>query len=457
MKEKNQNKQKIIVIGCARSGLGVAKLARHQGHEVALYDKKQREQFEESVQQALVALEQEGVELLLQDSVVLEPYYRIIVSPGVPLELPFIAEAIKNKKQVVGEFEYASNFCESPIVAITGTNGKTTTTSLVGEIMKRANPETFVVGNIGYAFSEEVEKITPYAVTVAEVSSFQLETIQNFHPQVAAILNITPDHLNRHKTMANYVAAKAAITKNQSATDYLVLNKRDTYFEMLSQQTVAQVVPFHGEEVLEYGAYQTEGKLYLKLEDEARYVCDVAELKIVGAHNVENALAAIALCSVYGIALEIIREGLLQFGGVEHRVEYVATKKNVDYYNDSKATNTDAAITGLISMHKPVRLLAGGMDKKVSFKDWIAHFPGKVEKVYVIGECREQIIAECEEKGFKAIEPYDTFKGAVQAAIADAKAGECVLLSPACASWDMFESYEQRGDLFKQYINEMEG
>ena len=453
---ENQVK-KVVIIGCARSGLGAVKLAKDHGHSVTLYDKKQRNQFDCGIQEELDKLEKEGVEIAFQEVIDLGIYDLIVVSPGVPLDLPFIQEAIERGQKIVGEFEYASTYCKAPVIAITGTNGKTTTTSLVGEIMKLANAQTFVVGNIGRAFSEDVQAMTTESIAVAEVSSFQLETTQTFHPHIAALLNITPDHLNRHKTMENYIKAKAMVTANQTNEDYLILNKKDAYFESVSQESLAKIIPFHGQEPLDYGVYQAKGKLYANLEEGVEMICEVKDLKIVGAHNVENVLAAIAICKAYGIDNAVIKQGLLHFSGVAHRVEYIGTKKQIDFYNDSKATNTDAAITGLLSMSKPIRLLAGGMDKAVSFKDWIAYFPEKVQKVYVIGECREQIIRECHEIGFKAVEPYDTFLEAIHQAVEEAQAGECVLLSPACASWDMFESYEERGDIFKEQIKQMKG
>lgn len=449
--------QKIVIVGCARSGMGAAKLALAQGNQVTIYDQKALELFSVEMQQEIEQLKTMGITFELAPNIDLTAYDLIIMSPGVPMDLPFIEAAQKQGKVIVGELEYASTYCQAPIIAITGTNGKTTTTALVGEILKSVNPDTYVVGNIGRAFSEDVSKIPPSGIAVAEVSSFQLEAIRTFHPKVAALLNITPDHLNRHKTMENYCKAKYDVMCHQNEEDFVILNQNDAYFEEARSLAKAQVILFNGLEPIEKGVYLKGNQLCENLSGTENCLCQVEEMKIVGKHNIENALAAIAICKGYGIANEIIRAGLMAFKGVEHRVEYVTTKKGVDFYNDSKATNTGAAIPGLLSMNKPIRLIAGGMDKKISFKEWIEYFEGRVQKVYVIGEVKEQIKMECKEVGFDAIQLYETFEEAIDSAYNESLEGECVLLSPACASWDMFESYEQRGDIFKHRINQMEG
>ncbi|MGL4345490.1 MAG: UDP-N-acetylmuramoyl-L-alanine--D-glutamate ligase [Cellulosilyticaceae bacterium] len=451
------NNQNILVIGCARSGLGAAKLAKAQGAKVWVYDQKQRLEMNEAMQVTIQELEELGIIFLLGEEINVEQVEIVIVSPGVPLEMPLVQRCMSAQKCVMGEFEFASRFCKAPILAITGTNGKTTTTSLVGEIARHYNSQTYVVGNIGRAFSEDVPQIEEDAIVVAEVSSFQLETAETFTPNVAALLNITPDHLNRHKTMVNYCKAKYNIFANQAPEQFAILNENDDYFEDAKQYVKSTLLTFNVDQEVERGAYCKQGMLYVNCFGIEEAVCRVDEMFILGRHNVENALAAIVLTRAHGIPVEVIREVLLAFKGVEHRIEYVCTQKGVDFYNDSKATNTGAAIPGLLAMRKPVRLIGGGLDKKISFEDWIACFNNRVVKLYLIGETKAQIIAECQAAGFTAIACFDTFEECVKTAYDEAQNGECVLLSPACASWDMFESYEQRGDLFKQIVCQLEG
>ena len=447
----------ILVVGCARSGLAAAKLANIKGATVYVYDQKKLSDFHKETSDVVKELMAEGIQFIFEDTIDVEPFDTLIVSPGVPLELPFIQAAYAKGKTVLGELEFAAGFCKAPIIAITGTNGKTTTTALVGEIAEGFNPKTYVVGNIGRAFSEDVLEISEDSIVVAEVSSFQLETIKTFHPVVSAILNITPDHLNRHKTMENYCKAKYKIVENQSETDFCILNAKDTYYKEALHNVHAQPIIFNADTTPEKGAYVEQNALYENIDGTTNYICAVEELKILGSHNIENALAAISITRAFGIPVEIVADKLKTFAGVAHRIEYVNTKNGVDFFNDSKATNTDAAIKGLLAMKKPVRLLAGGMDKKVSFVPWIELFEGRVQKVYVIGETRAQIVSECAKEGYTSIATFDTFEDAILASYNEAKAGECVLLSPACASWDMFESYEQRGDIFKKIVHNLEG
>ena len=452
--------KQILVVGNARSGIGAAKLALTLGAKVWIYDQKPYEKWNKEVQIEIDAMRAGGIQFALGETVDVTPFETLVVSPGVPLEIKKKKKAREQGNLIIGELEFAARFCRAPIIAITGTNGKTTTTSLVGEIMKSYNPHTYVVGNIGRAFSEEVLKIPESGVVVAEVSSFQLETIETFHPKVSAILNITPDHLNRHHTMENYCSCKYNIFRNQQAEDFCILNTRDTYYEDEKSKLRCIGIDFSIDKVVEKGAYVKENKLYENIHGEERLICHIDELKIKGTHNIENALAAIAITTSFGVPESVIRDGLTAFKGVEHRTEFVTTKKGVDFFNDSKATNTDAAIAGLVGLsvlNKPIRLLAGGMDKHTEFKDWIKLFHGRVEKVYIIGETKEQIVKECLEEGYDQVQTFDTLEAATLAAYKESHPGECILLSPACASWDMFESYEQRGDLFKTIANHLEG
>lgn len=452
--------KKILVVGNARSGMGAAKLALHQGAKVCIYDGKAYEKWPDSMQKTIDDMKAQGIQYALGEEPNVTEYDLLILSPGVSPEIELVRKAKAAGITITGEFEFASWYCKAPIIAITGTNGKTTTTTLVGEMMKCYNPETYVVGNIGNAFSEEVEHIPSDGIVVAEVSSFQLETAKTFHPRVSALLNITPDHLNRHGTMENYCAAKYQVFANQGNEDFAILNMKDTYYEAAKAHIQGQLIDFSTTQVPNRGAYLKEGNLWENIFGTAHLICNVDELFIKGTHNIENALAAIAIGTAFGVPCEMIRQVLTTFKGVEHRTEYVMTKRGVDFFNDSKATNTDAAIAGLVglsSLNKPIRLIAGGMDKKISFTDWVKLFEGKVAKVYIIGETKQIIVDECIKVGFDAYETFETLDEAVKAAYKDSHSGECVLLSPACASWDMFESYEQRGRLFKEMVAKLEG
>ncbi|MGL4362655.1 MAG: UDP-N-acetylmuramoyl-L-alanine--D-glutamate ligase [Cellulosilyticaceae bacterium] len=447
----------VIIIGSARSGIGAAKLAHAKGQKVTLYDQKSQSQMNDDLKKTVDELIALGIEFKSGDIIDLKNYDEIIVSPGVPFDLPFLEDAKKNGKKVIGEFEYAWGYCEAEVVAITGTNGKTTTTALVGEIIKAHNENTFIVGNIGRAFSEDVQIIPPNGIVVAEVSSFQLESSDTFHPRVAALLNISPDHLNRHKTMENYCLAKYAITKQQTENDFFILNGNDPYYEEAKKYSKAKIVTFDGQKSVEYGTFAKDGKLFENMSKHCNEICEIKDLKVLGKHNIENVLAAIAIAKGIGVPNDVITNIVKNFKGVEHRIEYVATKNDVDYYNDSKATNVGAAIPGLCAMQRLVHLIAGGIDKQTSFAEWIELFNKRVKKLYLIGETKFQIAEECKKVGFTNFEIYETFEEAVLAAAAKAQPKECVLLSPACASWDMFESYEQRGELFKQIVNNIEG
>ena len=452
--------KKVLVVGNARSGIGAAKLALTQGAKVCIYDGKPYEKWEASMQKSIDAMKAQGVSYILGGHPIVEEYDLVILSPGVSPEIELIKEARAKGIFITGEFEFASWYCKAPIVAITGTNGKTTTTTLVGEMMKSYNAKTYIVGNIGNAFSEEVSHIPEDGIVVAEVSSFQLETANTFHPKVSALLNITPDHLNRHGSMENYCACKYQIFANQTEDDFSILNIKDSYYEEAKSHTSAQYIDFSSTTIPAKGAYLKDGQLWENISGENHLICSVDELLIKGTHNVENALAAIAIATAFGVPTSVVRQVLTSFKGVEHRTEYVTTKRGVDFFNDSKATNTDAAIAGLVglsSLNKPIRLIAGGMDKKIIFLDWVKLFEGIVEKVYIIGETKEQIVKECLEVGYQSYETYETLEEAVLAAYKESHSGECILLSPACASWDMFESYEVRGRLFKELVNHLEG
>lgn len=443
--------KKVLVFGSGISGIGAVKLLEDHGAEVVLYDGN------ESLDQASLR-EQLGEKTTIVlgefPEHLLEELELVVLSPGVPTDLPVILAMKEHGIQVIGEVELAYAFGKGDVLAITGTNGKTTTTSLLGEIMKCHQEEVFVVGNIGNPYTVAAGQMTERSVAVAEMSSFQLESIETFRPKVSAILNFTPDHLNRHHTMEAYVEAKKQIAKNQTAEDYCVLNYEDERTKAFGEEVKAQVLYFSSAHKLERGIYLDDGKMIYKNPEEV-IVCHVDELQILGIHNYENVMAAVAMAAVYGVPMDTIRKAILAFKGVEHRIEYVTEKDGVVYYNDSKGTNPDAAIKGIQAMNRKTVLIGGGYDKNSEYTEWIQAFDGKVKQLILIGATREKIAQDAEKCGFHDYVFADTFEEAVLLAAKTAKSGEAVLLSPACASWGMFPNYEVRGDKFKEIVNSL--
>lgn len=443
--------KKVLVFGSGISGIGAVKLLEDHGAEVVLYDGN------ESLDQASLR-EQLGEKTTIVlgefPEHLLEELELVVLSPGVPTDLPVILAMKEHGIQVIGEVELAYAFGKGDVLAITGTNGKTTTTSLLGEIMKCHQEEVFVVGNIGNPYTVDASQMTERSVAVAEMSSFQLESIETFRPKVSAILNFTPDHLNRHHTMEAYVEAKKQIAKNQTAEDYCVLNYEDERTKAFGEEVKAQVLYFSSAHKLERGIYLDDGKMIYKNPEEV-IVCHVDELQILGIHNYENVMAAVAMAAVYGVPMDTIRKAILAFKGVEHRIEYVTEKDGVVYYNDSKGTNPDAAIKGIQAMNRKTVLIGGGYDKNSEYTEWIQAFDGKVKQLILIGATREKIAQDAEKCGFHDYVFADTFEEAVLLAAKTAKSGEAVLLSPACASWGMFPNYEVRGEKFKEIVNSL--
>ena len=443
--------KKVLVFGSGISGIGAVKLLEDHGAEVVLYDGN------ESLDQASLR-EQLGEKTTIVlgefPEHLLEEPELVVLSPGVPTDLPVILAMKEHGIKVIGEVELAYAFGKGDVLAITGTNGKTTTTSLLGEIMKCHQEEVFVVGNIGNPYTVAAGQMTERSVAVAEMSSFQLESIETFRPKVSAILNFTPDHLNRHHTMEAYVEAKKQIAKNQTAEDYCVLNYEDERTKAFGEEVKAQVLYFSSAHKLERGIYLDDGKMIYKNPEEV-IVCHVDELQILGIHNYENVMAAVAMAAVYGVPMDTIRKAILAFKGVEHRIEYVTEKDGVVYYNDSKGTNPDAAIKGIQAMNRKTVLIGGGYDKNSEYTEWIQAFDGKVKQLILIGATREKIAQDAEKCGFHDYVFADTFEEAVLLAAKTAKSGEAVLLSPACASWGMFPNYEVRGEKFKEIVNSL--
>jgi len=455
--------KRVIVVGTGKSGIGSAVLLEKNGALPILYDENGKTDIETVkglIQEKLGHATRAVIYIGAFPKEITDGIELAVLSPGVPVDADFVLYMKAQAIHIWGEIELAYHFAKGRVLAITGTNGKTTTTSLVGQIMQEYYDSVYIVGNIGNPYTDAAPFMREDTVSVAEISSFQLETIENFHPQVSAILNITPDHLNRHHTMENYVEAKEAVTRNQTKDDSCILNYENDYTRAFGDRCPAKVVYFSSERRLENGLYYEGEDIYLATNGVSQRLLNVqTDMNLVGVCNIENVMAAIGISMSAGVPMENILASIKHFVAVEHRIEYVATKRGVMYYNDSKATNTDAAIQGIKAMDRPTILIGGGYDKGSTYDDWIYSFDGKVKKLVLIGQTREKI-AECAVKcGFPKNDILfeDTFVAALDTCVREAQAGEAVLLSPACASWGMFPNYEVRGCQFKDYVNNLEG
>ncbi|MCD8156857.1 MAG: UDP-N-acetylmuramoyl-L-alanine--D-glutamate ligase [Clostridiales bacterium] len=444
--------KKFLVFGTGISGISAAKLLLGRQARVILFDGNDTldcarilEEFPEDA-----AVELYTGELPQEKRKEIE---LVVLSPGVPADLPMVCDFRASGIPVWGEVELAYRCAKGDLLAITGTNGKTTTTSLVGEILKSWFDSVKVVGNIGIPYTSMADEMMDETVTVAEISSFQLETIDSFCPRVSAILNITPDHLNRHHTMENYIAAKLTITKNQTAGQICALNYEDEILRERAADISARIVWFSSLRPLRDGYYLDGSRICCAENGEVTEVISTDELKILGRHNYENAMAAVAMTSAVGVPMENIRNTLRDFRAVEHRIEYVTEKRGVYFYNDSKGTNPDAAIKGIQAMDRPTCLIGGGYDKNSTYKEWIESFDGKVKALVLIGQTREKIAAEAKACGFTDYFFADSLQEAVDLCYEKAEPGDAVLLSPACASWGMFPNYEVRGKMFKEMVH----
>ncbi len=452
--------KKVLVAGAGKSGIGSVGLLQGKGARVVLYDGNESLDRQEIISKLTDSqnVDAKKVDIVLGELTeeLAESLDLCVISPGIPLDVPFVEILKKKNVTIWGEIELAYRCSKGKLIGITGTNGKTTTTALVGEIMKNYFESVFVVGNIGTPYALMADKTKDNTVTVAEMSSFQLESTIECAPVVTAVLNITPDHLNRHKTMKNYGDIKISITKNQKPYEICVLNYEDDMLREYAKTLKCTPMFFSSARKLEKGLYLDEnGDIYCAWNGETKKCLNVSEMKLVGVHNAENVMAAIGIAVAMEVPMDIIVKTVKKFKAIEHRIEYVATKNGVVYYNDSKGTNTDASIKALEAMTKKTVLIAGGYDKGSEFDDWVEAFGDKIKCLVLIGVTAEKIAETAERHGFKNIIFAKTLKEAVNIAAENAKDGEVVLLSPACASWDMFKSYEQRGDLFKQYVNEL--
>lgn len=443
--------EKYLIVGAGRSGVCSANMLYELGIDFVIYDSK-ADLDTESVIERLD--KKEGVEFLLGDITEkdLDGFTVCVVSPGVPLEVPVMEAVIKKGIPVWSEIELAYRYDKGSVIGITGTNGKTTTTALTYEIVKEWNKDTLLVGNIEIPYTGLALTSKEKGATVAEISSFQLETMLTFKPKVSAILNITPDHLDRHKTMENYADVKKSITKNQDEKDFCVLNFEDDVLREFGRELNCKVIFFSSHRRLTDGLYYEDGGIYIAENGNSTLFLRTDETNLVGLHNFENIMAATAMTMSFGVPLDTIREVVKRFTAVEHRIEFVCEKKGVKYYNDSKGTNTDAAIKAIDAMPSTTVLIAGGYDKKSEYDEWVSRFPGKVRKLVLIGQTKENIAAACDKIGFRDYCFAESLEEAIKLSAKEAKSGDCCLLSPACASWGMFKNYQQRGTMFKELV-----
>jgi UDP-N-acetylmuramoylalanine--D-glutamate ligase len=442
------NGKRVLVVGLGRSGVASALFLKSRGARVTVSDAKTEDQLREEIPVLLdhgIAVETGGHgERTFQNQDL------IVVSPGVPVDAEPILQARALGQDVVGEIELASEFLQGAIAAITGSNGKTTTTSLTGEILSAGGLKTLVGGNIGTPAISLVPQSTPDTVTVLEVSSFQLETIRTFRPKIAVVLNVTPDHLDRHRTFEAYVDAKARIFQNQQPEDFAVLNADDPTCVELAGRTRAQVFWFSRKREVEHGAFVRDGRVLFRRVGSKQDVMPVEEILLKGSHNLENVLAAVCAGVLMGCEPQRIRKAVLGFKAVEHRLEYVAKVQGVEYYNDSKATNVDATIKALESFPSNIHLILGGKDKGSDYSVLNDLLRERVKCVYTIGTAAEKISSQI--KGATSISPAGTIEAAVKQASSSAQPGDVVLLAPACASFDQFQNYEHRGRVFKELV-----
>ncbi len=451
----------VLVAGAGISGIGAVGLLKAAGADVILYDGNEKLMEEELYEKMRVSCVQDldSVDVVLGElsEEIAKEIDLCVISPGIPLDVPFVKMLQSYQKPIWGEIELAYRCSRGKVVGITGTNGKTTTTALTGQIMENYYKKAFVVGNIGTPYTLMAGRTTDESVTVAEISSFQLETIDEFRPNVSAILNITPDHLNRHKTMECYIDTKFMITKNQTKEDVCILNYEDEVLRERAGKLNCRVVFFSSRRKLDDGIYLNEDKnIVLAKQGVETVIMNLREMKLVGIHNAENVMAAIAIAEAMGVPKESYINTIQNFKAIEHRIEYVKTVHGVAYYNDSKGTNTDASKKALESMEQDTILIAGGYDKGSEYDEWLDAFGTKIKCLILLGATADKMEETARRHGFTNIIRVRSLKEAVEKAASQAESGNNVLLSPACASWDMFKSYEERGRLFKQYVKELD-
>ena len=441
----------VLVFGAGISGVSAAQVLHEQDAIVTLADAKEQQQAK-----AAASLEGLAGKVVLamgrQDEGLLDGKDLLILSPGISIHHPLVQAADARGIPVWSEIELAGLLCGAPIIAVTGTNGKTTTTTLLGEMMKTTFSEVVVGGNIGAALSQEVQHVSPTGCVVAEISSFQLEGVHAFHPHIAVMLNLTPDHIDRHGSFAGYGATKEKIFANQTKQDFAVLNQDDEWVRDMASRIHSRAFFFSRQLELDQGAFVSNGKLCLRWNGKEDVVCDIQDMKLFGGHNVENALAACSAAYLAGVSPQNMARVLTSFSGVEHRIEPVITLNGVTYYNDSKATNPESSIKALEAFAGHIILIAGGRDKNTDLSELMKLARDRVDQLILIGEAADRFEAAARKHGVQNIFRAPTMEAAVEKAKAEATPPQVVLLSPACASYDMFDNYEQRGRVFKALV-----
>ncbi|MDD3410079.1 MAG: UDP-N-acetylmuramoyl-L-alanine--D-glutamate ligase [Eubacteriales bacterium] len=452
---RRYEKKRVLVVGMARSGIAAAKLLLHNGAIPVLSDTKKLESFGD----ALNDLKGTACEFRLGENQValLSEVDAAVISPAVPIDSPLPVAARERGIPLIGELELAYSLCMGEVLAISGTNGKTTTTTLVGKMFENAGYITHVSGNIGFPFSAAAMESKREDINVVEVSSFQLESIKTFRPHVAALLNITEDHLNRHGTMEKYIRLKQRIFENQLESDIAVLNMDDAVLLKMAGKLKSRIAFFSRTQPVENGACVENGKIVWRWDGVSKPVCDADQILIPGPHNLENALAATAMAASMGVPAAVIRHTLQSFTGVEHRIEKVRVLQGVTYINDSKGTNVDSTIKAVQSMKSPTVLLLGGYDKHTDFLPLCREIAasGMIDHIVVMGQTARQISGTLEDVGYANVTKAYSMEDAVDKAREMAVSGGNVLLSPACASFDMFRDYEERGRIFKEIVNRL--
>ena len=445
--------KKILIAGLGLSGKAALEALSKTGARISVYDERDIEWDDPRLFKKLQITEIPSY--LNGIDVPDEKWDYVVLSPGIPLDSYFVINAEKQRAKLIGELELAYELGKGKYIAITGTNGKTTSTTLVGEIFKKSKKKTLVAGNIGIPVISTVNEADDDTYLVTEVSSFQLETVHKFKPHISAILNLTPDHMDRHKTMENYGAAKARIFKNQDQDDYLIYNYDDSIVSDLIKNAKTKKIPFSRETELDTGVCVVGDKLVIRDQGESIELIDKSELLIPGNHNLENALAASAIAHFAGIESEIISDTLREFKGVAHRLELVSTKRGIKFVNDSKGTNPDASMKAIEAVGEGIFLIAGGYEKDSDFHDFIINFNGRVKHLLLIGETAKRFKETAEETGFSNVTICDCMGDSVRLGYEYADEGDTVLLSPASASWDMYKNFEERGDHFRKLVEEL--
>lgn len=451
--ENWQDKQ-VIVLGLAKSGIAVAKRLHNLGALVVVNDRKNRDECPEAKQ-----LEELGIPVYYGEhplSLLNEQVDVIVKNPGIPYHIPFLKKAISLEIPIVTEIEVASRMISTDMISITGSNGKTTTTTLVGEILSEAKISNLVAGNIGIALTDIIEQLGETKWLVAELSSFQLKGTQTFHPRIAALLNLYPAHLDFHQKIDDYLASKLKTFKNQKASDFAILNADSSVCQDIAGSLQAKILWFSRLQEVEQGVFVRDKKIVARLDEETETeIMPIQEISLKGEVNLENALAATAIALCAGASVKAIRQVLQQFGGVEHRLEYVTTINQVAYYNDSKATNSTAAMQAIKSFTEPTVWIAGGLDRGVNFQELVPVLKNRVKAAVFYGEAASILQERAKEASIKEIFQVEDLQQAVKVATKYAEAGDVVLLSPACASWDQYTSFEERGSIFKQAVHNL--